>query len=70
MLSSPQCGAGDGGCIRLTKGDVCHSSDFIVTESYGKVVMSPAERSVRADEPPLGVSLSDCPPSDTSVRLF
>lgn len=45
MLSSPQWGAGDGSCIRLTKGDVCHSSDFIVTESYGKVVMSPAERS-------------------------
>lgn len=35
MLSSPQCGAGAGGsfAIKLSKGDVCHSSDFIVIDS-------------------------------------
>lgn len=35
------CGAGGGCCSRLTKGDVCHPSDFIVNDKGGKPV--PAE---------------------------
>ena len=57
-----------GSCSRLTKGDVCHSSDFIVTDSYGKPVST--EGSVRANEPPLAVSLSDCPPLTHQLDCF
>lgn len=65
MLSSPQCGFGDGSCIILTKGEVCHSPDFVVAGGIvdNLLCVQQKDRSVLMSQW-FGASLSVYPPSD------
>lgn len=64
----------DGGsvAIRPTNGEVCHSSDVIVTDSVMEnlCVSSRSCIAFRAEEPQFGANLSDCPPSKHELDCF